>query len=77
MSRSVRTTPKCGITKAESEKDDKRQVHRADRRAVKSQLDHTDDPGAIKQHHRGSGVYNFAKDGKQWLKNPCPKDMRK
>lgn len=81
MSRSFRKTPIIGITTARSEKQDKAKAHRRDRQAVKSVLKAAiaDEPENAVQgrEHPRSGQWNFAKDGKRWVGNRFPKEMRK
>lgn len=81
MSRSFRKTPITGITTAASEKHDKAKAHRRDRQAVKSLLKAAvaSDPehAAQGREHPRSGQFNFAKDGKQWIGDRFPKEMRK
>lgn len=76
MSRSKRKTPKLGITKAETEKAEKRKANRKFRRVTKTQLNKNDEelPRTTKAV---SDVWSFKKDGKQYLKNPSRKDLRK
>ena len=75
MSRSRKKTPKTGITSAETEKSNKRNANRKFRRVTKNQLKNGDSQFvAIKEI---SNVWSFDKDGKQYLKNPTKKDLRK
>lgn len=75
MSRSSKKTPKKGITSADSEKDNKRQANRTQRRVTKIKIKKGEiELPDIKEL---SNVWSFNKDGKRYLKNPTPKDMRK
>jgi hypothetical protein len=75
MSRSLKKTPKKGITAAETEKDNKRKANRKLRRLMKSQVKKgNSEPVNIKEI---SNVWSFDKDGKQFLKRPTEKDLRK
>lgn len=75
MSRSVKKTPKKGVTGAKSEKDDKREANRKLRRTNKVKLKAGNaEPKSIKEV---SNVWGFEKDGKQFLAKPSPKDLRK
>ena len=75
MSRSIKKTPKLGITKAETEKDDKRKANRRFRHVIKMQVKKGDDQ--FTELKEMSNVWSFNKDGKQFLKNPTKKDLRK
>lgn len=75
MSRSRRKTPKKGITGAETEKENKREANRKYRRVTKIQVKKGDSElPAVKET---SNVWSFDKDGKQFLKKPTKKDLRK
>ena len=76
MSRSKKKTPKVGITTAETEKGNKRKANRKFRRVTKTRLKKNDDelPKTIKAM---SDVWSFDKDGKQFLRTPTKKDLRK
>lgn len=76
MSRSKKKTPKVGITTAETEKENKRKANRKFRRVAKNRLKKNDSqlPKTTKEI---SDVWSFDKDGKQFLKNPSKKDLRK
>jgi hypothetical protein len=86
MSRSIKRTPIVGHTTAETEKHDKRLANRCLRRRTRQVL-RTKGEGAPNQVVVGVGelplmrevsnVYCFSKDGKQWLDDPDPKDLRK
>jgi hypothetical protein len=81
MSNSYKKTPICGHTTAESEKMDKRLANRRFRRTVRQQLGGVaigDDADSVITDIRAvSNVWAFDKDGKQFLDNPDPKDLRK
>lgn len=75
MSRSLKKTPITGITTATTEKDNKRKANRKLRRVIKVQVKTGDNPlSTIKEV---SNVWSFNKDGKQFLKKPTKKDLRK
>jgi hypothetical protein len=76
MSRSKKKTPKAGITTAETEKENKRGANRKFRRISKIVLKkNKDEP--TKKIREVSNVWAFDKDGKQFLKKPTKKDLRK
>lgn len=77
MARSRRKTPKLGFSSSTSEKDDKTRASRKARRAGKAGLAKPADGDAAKSEHKRSGTWNFAKDGKRWVKAPAAKAMRK
>ena len=88
MSRSNKRTPICGMTTAESEKQDKRLANRSLRRKSRAVLKTSaSGPAELVAEQNNSlvlptirevsNVYTFDKDGKQWLNNPDPKDLRK
>ncbi len=66
MSRSFKKTPRTGITKAETEKDNRRLANRKLRNATKSQVRKGD--VEISTIREVSNVWAFDKDGKQFLK---------
>jgi len=75
MSRSTKKTPKSGITTAETEKENKRLANRKFRRVTKLQVKKgSDEPSLTREL---SNVWSFDKDGKQFLKKPTKKDLRK
>lgn len=74
MSNSKRKTPKVAITCAESEKENKRAANRKHRRVSKIQVTQGNTPSKIKEL---SDVWNFDKDGKIFLKDPTPRELRK
>lgn len=66
MSRSYRKTPKCGWTTADSDKKSKQHANRKFRKINKQIL--AKDPEAdLKLIREVSNVYDFRKDGKQYL----------
>jgi len=75
MSRSTRKTPKSGITTAETEKENKRRANRKFRRVTKLQVKKGRDEPSLPREL--SNVWSFDKDGKQFLKKPTKKDLRK
>ena len=78
MARSRRKYPICGITTADSEKQDKRRANRRIRRAVAQRL--TADPEAELLPHRRalSNPWTMEKDGKAWFDAVAhPELMRK
>jgi hypothetical protein len=86
MSRSIKNTPIIGHTTAETEKHDKRLANRCLRRrsrevlrtfAVGSPSRLVESVADLPLLREVSNVYSFAKDGKQWLDDPDPKDLRK
>jgi hypothetical protein len=86
MSRSFKRNPIIGHTTAETEKHDKRLANRCLRRKSRALL-RTSAVGAhghvvesvaqLPLLREVSNVYCFGKDGKQWLDQPDPKDLRK
>lgn len=90
MSNSFKKTPICGHTTAVSEKQDKRLANRRFRRTVRQQLGcvgldsdadgvgiDCDADRVITDIRAVSNVWSFDKDGKQYLDDPDPKDLRK
>ena len=76
MSRSRKKTPICGFTTADSESADKRLWHKRMRAAERDRL--VNDPESEPTHrHDVSGVWDMAKDGKQYLGDRFPELMRK
>lgn len=75
MSRSTKKTPKKGITSSETEKENKRQANRKFRRVTKIQVKKGDKELPLTREL--SNVWSFDKDGKQFLKQPTKKDLRK
>jgi len=75
MSRSIRKTKIFGISKAETEKQDKRRWNRTFRK-VSKKLIHLEKDAPVKL--RGvTQVWDGAKDGRQYYHNATKKDMRK
>lgn len=79
MARSRRHTPIFGMTFAESEKEDKRRANRLLRRKTRAVLRPETDVEevqlpAIKEV---SNPWSMAKDGRRYLQEPKPRDMRK
>lgn len=68
MSRSRKKTPICGITTAESEKDDKARAHRQERSHVRRLIE--TDPDAIPAPKTFGDPWGAAKDGKQYFRPP-------
>lgn len=77
MSRSRRKTPRLAFSSSVSEKEDKSAANRQERHAVKAALNETLEVKVAKLQHKRSGGWNFAKDGKRWVKNPDARQMRK
>jgi hypothetical protein len=77
MSRSRKKTPKLGFSSSVSEKTDKLAVHRKERRGTRQALHKGDDGDGLAGEHKRSGTWNFAKDGKRWVKQSRARDMRK
>ena len=74
MSRSFRKTPVVGVAKAESDKPFKVREHRRERRAVKAALKAD---GPLPDPRAFGNPWASEKDGKQFLADPEPRDMRK
>lgn len=75
MSRSRRRTPITGIACADSEKADKQMGHQRTRVAVRCAM--ARDVEALPDRRQTENLYDYAKDGKQWLGDRHPKLMRK
>lgn len=74
MSRSFKKNPAGGLTKAKSDKKDKRIANRSLRKKV-NQIDlENQDPLLIKEN---SNVWDFDKDGKKYYSHLPEKEMRK
>jgi len=69
MSRSRKKSPVVSTTLASSEKEDKQQANRKDRRVNKIILHKTEDDADLLDKKTTSNVDSFAKDGKYWNKN--------
>lgn len=74
MTRSVRRTPIVGMTTAETDKPFKAMEHRRERRAVEAAL-RADAP--LPDRRAFGNPWAADKDGKQFLADPDPRDMRK
>lgn len=77
MSRSRKKTPVRGVTGARSEKTDKRQINRAIRKRTRKALRKDGDLQVPPDPREVRDVWDMAKDGKYFLKQPRPKDLRK
>jgi hypothetical protein len=73
MTRSRKTTPICGMTKAESEKKDKRSANRLLRRKAKAEINVTGETELTAREV--SDIWKFSKDGKHYW--PDEKAYRK
>jgi hypothetical protein len=74
MTRSIRKTPIVGMTTAETDKPYKALEHRRERRAVKVAL-RADEP--LPDRRAFGDPWDGDKDGKQFLADPEPRDLRK
>ena len=78
MAGSRRKTPKVGVTKARSEKKDKRAANRVARRKVTSALPASQEGELLPALKEVSNLWKMAKDGKiYWDSEIDPKLMRK
>jgi hypothetical protein len=78
MSRSTKKNPFTGITTALSEKQDKREANRKERRINREILDQTKDETKLKATREVSNVWSFGKDGKQRIDpKENPRALRK
>lgn len=82
MSQSRKKTPVSGNTTARSEKQDKRLANRRLRRNTKQVLVVNGKGGpefdpTLPLLREVSNVWSFDKDGRHWMRDPKPKDMRK
>ena len=77
MTRSRRKTPKLGFSTSTSEKKDKQRYSRGQRHSAKTKLAAAPDAPPGETEHPRSGTWDFAKDGKRWVKAPGTKAMRK
>jgi hypothetical protein len=75
MSRSRKKTPKLGISSSDSEKEDKKIANRIFRRKGKQQVKSGEEP--VSDMNAVMTTWEMAKDGKWYVKNPSPKQMRK
>ena len=77
MSRSRKKTPIRGVTGARSEKADKRRVNKALRQRTRQALKANPDVPAPPDRRLIRDVWDMAKDGKYFLKDRRPRDLRK
>lgn len=78
MSRSRRKSPQCGISKKVSEKVDKKIWHSRFRAWWREMLRRDPEYTFLdSDKHYVSDPWGMLKDGKQYIKNPSDKDMRK
>lgn len=79
MSQSRKKTPVSGNTTATSEKQDKRLANRRLRRNSNQVLKASglESEPVLPVMREVSNVWSFDKDGRHWMRNPTPKDMRK
>lgn len=77
MARSRKATAVRGVTAAKSEKSDKRRANRALRRLTRQTLASDSTFPVAPEPRDVSNVWNMAKEGKHYLKDPRPKDLRK
>jgi hypothetical protein len=78
MSKSKKRTPICGVTRARSEKQDKRLYNRRYRRACKQVLHIHRACELLPQLREYSNPWAMSKDGKRWFDpREWPKLMRK
>lgn len=75
MSRSLKKTPISGITRAESEKEDKRLANRRYRRVTKIEVNKGFE--VVSKPKEVSDVWDFSKDGKRYKEIITKKDLRK
>ena len=78
MTRSRKKTPIAGLTSADSEKADKLDAHRRERRKVREVLHVNAEPDVLPHTREVSDPWTMAKDGKVYLgEHPAPKLTRK
>ena len=78
MSRSRRSTPIVGNTRASSERHDKRVANRRDRRVNREILSGSHDDSRLVDRKATSNPWSMAKDGKHFIgHSECPELMRK
>jgi hypothetical protein len=82
MTRSRRHMPIIGNAASKSEKDDKQRAAMRERKHVNDKIKShvvVDGEFEVASHitHPRSGQWSFAKDGKHFMRNPSPKDLRK
>ncbi|MEM6807161.1 MAG: hypothetical protein AAF696_37510 [Bacteroidota bacterium] len=75
MSRSKKKSKFHGVTKAKSEKMDKREANRRFRRILKQKVDNGEE--ILPEARELSDVWAFAKDGKVYDRTMNEKDLRK
>ncbi len=75
MSRSRKKIPIVGISTATSEKQDKRMANRRFRRKIK--IDLKTGKESFTSYKVINNPWSYDKDGKQYLKNPEEKNLRK
>jgi len=75
MSRSRKKNPVKGITRADSEKEDKRNANRKFRRKIKQEFYKGEEQ--LPELRELSNVWAFDKDGKRYDKDLSKKDLRK
>ena len=75
MSRSLKKTAKIGFSSSDSEKKDKRMANRSFRHKAKQQIKTGKDP--VSDMNEIMTTWAMAKDGKRYVKNAVPKQMRK
>lgn len=75
MSRSRKKTPILGMTTAGSEKSDKQEANRKFRRRIKQEV--ADSQDVLSEKREVSDVWDFAKDGKQYMNSLAAKNLRK
>jgi hypothetical protein len=77
MSHSRKKSPIRGNAAAPSEKADKRHANRALRRRVRTAFLVDPELEAPPERRDVSNVWTMAKDGKHYIRDPRPKDLRK
>jgi len=75
MSRSKKKTPKLGFSSSTSEKKDKQAANRVFRRNSKQKIKTGKEP--LTDINEVITTWDMAKDGKRYVKDPRPKEMRK
>jgi hypothetical protein len=75
MARSRKKTPITGITTTDTEKNDKRLANRKLRVAVRTAL--AGDGEIMPELREISDVWSFGKDGKRWVGDVDPRNLRK
>lgn len=77
MTHSRKKTPIAGITSARSEKTDKQDAHRRERRRVHMVLNVSPDADVLPHTREVSDPWAMAKDGKRYLGKDSEKTQRK